>query len=225
MSSRQNRKQQIREAQAKSKRTLYITLTIVAILIVAVVLISTLPGSNKVNVIAPEAITRAQVNGLTAGDPNAKVVVEEFSDFGCGGCVSFATQAEKAFVEQYVNTGKVYFKYSPTTWHDNQGKGTSATTAYCANEQGKFWEMHDLLFANYGVVLSDNFLKAAADSLKLDSAALKECVASGKFAEQIQKDLTHAQETKIEFTPSFVVNGKIVGAEGLIAAVEEALGQ
>jgi len=224
-SSRKSRKQALRENQAKSKRGLYIGLAVAAIVIVAAVLIATLPGNTKVNLLEPEVITRSQVDGLTAGDPNAKVVVEEFSDFGCGGCMTFATKSEKAIVDTYINTGKVYFKYSPTTWHDHQGTGTGAMTAYCANEQGIFWEMHDLLFANFGAPVTENFLKSAAAMLKMDGAALVKCVSSNKYAEQIQKDLQRAQDTKIEYTPSFVVNGKVVGSDTLIATIEEALKQ
>lgn len=217
--SSSNRRQQLAQAQKKKNRVLYIVLGIVAVIIIVVAVIAV--RQKPAQVVLGDIIPRTQTDGLTAGDPNAPVVVEEFSDYGCGGCVGFATQLEKAFVEKYINTGQVYFKYSPTTWHDQNAQG--AISSYCANEQGKFWEYHDLLFANAATPKNNTLLKGLAETLGMNLKDFEKCLTSGKFDAQIQADLQHALDSNIEFTPSFVVNGVIVGTQDLEKTVQDAL--
>jgi hypothetical protein len=98
---------------------------------------------------------RPSADGNSIGDPNAPIHMEEFSDFQCPFCQRFHKQTEPSLVEQYVNSGKVYFTYrSAGNWvSQNIGGGKTesqdaAAAAYCAADQNKFWEMHDILFAN-----------------------------------------------------------------------------
>ena len=155
------------------------------------------------------------VQGNTMGDPNAPVVIVEFSDFQCGYCRQFFLQTESALIEQYVATGKVYFIYRTLGDWLGPGSQLSAEAAYCASDQDMFWEYHDALFVNQGQVAfsSDNLLKLA-DIIGVDMDAFRTCVESYKYRPQVEKDLQDGQAAGVRGTPSFLINGKlVVGAQ------------
>ncbi len=83
------------------------------------------------------------------GDPNAKVTIVEFSDYQCPFCGAFYTQTEGQIKKDYIDTGKVKFYYRDfplTQIHPGAEKGAEA--ARCAGDQGKYWQMHDIVFGN-----------------------------------------------------------------------------
>ncbi len=94
----------------------------------------------------------------------------------------------------------------------------AAEASECANDQNKFWEYHDKLFAsqngeNQGAFSKDNLKKFAAD-LGLDTQSFNECLDSGKYTDFVKQESSLARQIGVQSTPSFVVNGKaIVGAE------------
>jgi protein-disulfide isomerase len=85
---------------------------------------------------------------------DAPVVLVEFSDFQCPYCKKFTDEIEPAIMRDFVSTGKVLFKYVPYSFLDDNSPGreskNAAEAAYCAGDQGKFWEYHDMLFTNQG---------------------------------------------------------------------------
>ena len=94
----------------------------------------------------------------------------------------------------------------------------AAEASECADEQGKFWEYHDLLFAsqsgeNQGAFSKDNLKKFATD-LKLDTAKFNACVDSGKYSSVVENDTAFVQSLGVTSTPAFLVNGQpLVGAQ------------
>ena len=94
----------------------------------------------------------------------------------------------------------------------------AAQAAECAGDQGKFWEFNDYLFAhhggeNQGAFSADNLKKFAAD-MGLDTAAFNQCLDSGKFEEQVNKEKAFASQLGVQSTPSFLINGTpLVGAQ------------
>ncbi len=177
-------------------------------------------------------LDRPQVNRNSMGDPNAPVKVEEFSDFQCPYCRMFYEDSESSIVENYVKTGKVYFTYTPFSFidgNDPNGESKSAArAAYCAADQGKFWEYHDLLFTNQNGENIGDFtskrLIAFADKLGLDSSAFKSCYNANTYRQQVLDDLARGQSLGVTATPSFVVNGTLVqGYTGLAQAIDAAL--
>jgi len=148
----------------------------------------------------------------TKGDKNAKVTMYEYSDFECPFCGNFFTGAYKQIEEKYVKTGKVkvVFKDFPLTFHANAQK--SAEAARCAQEQGKFWEMHDKLFSNQKSLTTDNYKKWAGE-MGVKSDQFNQCLDSGKYADAVKKDLAEGVKIGIQGTPSFVINGQaLIGA-------------
>ncbi|HYV33277.1 MAG TPA: DsbA family protein [Candidatus Limnocylindria bacterium] len=158
------------------------------------------------------------------GDKNAKVTIVEFGDFQCPYCQNFFKETFPKIKSQYIDTGKVkyIFRHYPLSFHVNAQ--IAAVAAECANQQGKFWEYHDLLYTDGqsdGTGLAPADLKKYADSLNLNAGTFgfgtnkfNQCL-DGKATLQIVKD-DSAEGTKDEVsgTPTFYVNGKsIVGAQ------------
>lgn len=155
------------------------------------------------------------IHGMTMGDPNAPVVIEEFSDFQCGYCRQFFQQTEPALIEKYVATGKVYFIYRTLGDWLGPGSQLSAEASYCASEQDMFWEYHDTLFENQGrVAFSSDNLLMLAEGTGLDMNAIRSCVESYKYRPQVIKDKQDGLAAGVRGTPSFLINGKlVVGAQ------------
>ena len=147
------------------------------------------------------------------GNKDAKVTIIEFSDFQCPFCGRFYQSAEKQIIEDYVKTGKATFVYRDfplTSIHPDAQKAAEA--GECADEQGKFWEYHDMLFEKQddwtGVGVS-KFKQYAVD-LKLDTKKFNDCLDTGKYASEVKKDADDAVAAGARGTPATYVNGILV---------------
>jgi protein-disulfide isomerase len=174
------------------------------------------------------ASTRAPtVNGIAAvgrtkGDPKAPIAFVDYSDFQWPYCREFALGAERQIEEAYVNTGKVSitFKYFPVIDQGDIGESHwAAQAAECANQQGKFWEYHDKLFAvwvgeDVGTYTKPNLEKYAA-SLKLDTASFNKCLETDATLAIVQADEDQAANLDLQGTPSFLINGRILDIQSL----------
>lgn len=162
-------------------------------------------------IVQPPNMDRPRVQGNAMGDPDAPVKVVEFSDFLCPYCRQFFLQTEQPLVEDYVATGKVYFVYRTLgDWLGPESQA-SAEAVYCAGDQGRFWEYHDLLFANQGNgSFSPDRLRAFAQALDLDEEAFSACLSGAKYRDQVRQDLADGLQAGVRGTPSFLINGKLV---------------
>jgi len=156
------------------------------------------------------------------GDKDAPVTIISFTDFQCPYCSRFVLQTFPEIKKTYIDTGKVRFvlRDFPLPFHQFSQKAHEA--AECANEQGKFWEMHDLLFGNQDK-LSITDLKQFAKDLSLDSAKFDSCLDSGKFASEVAKDASDGQAAGVSGTPSFVINGKLLVGAQPFSAFQQAI--
>src|SRR5437870_2964473 len=138
------------------------------------------------------------------GDRKARVAVIEFSDYQCPFCGRYVTNTFSQIENDYVETGKVkyVFRDLPLEFHKNAFKAAEA--AHCAGEQGKFWEMHDLLFQNQAALAPEQ-LPGYAKSLGLSEAGFSRCMESGQFAAGIKKDIADAGTVGISGTPTFLI--------------------
>lgn len=118
------------------------------------------------------------------------------------------------------------YKDFPLEFHKDARKAAEASR--CAGEQGKYWEYHDVLFANTNALGIDKLKKYAAD-LKLDVDQFATCLESGKYAASVSKDMAEGAQAGVTGTPAFFVNGRFLsGAQPFAAfqdAIEEALEQ
>lgn len=154
------------------------------------------------------------------GDPNAKVTLVEFSDFQCPFCEKLYTDTMPSIIKDYVDTGKVKlaFRHYPLPFHQNAQKTGEASE--CANDQGKFWEMHDKLFDTQkeweslsATDLSQKLSGYAAD-LGLDTASFETCLSTEKYKTAVTDDMNEGAKVGVSATPTVYVNGiPVVGAE------------
>jgi len=140
----------------------------------------------------------------TRGQANAPVTLIEYSDFTCGYCLKFFKETWPRIQARYVETGKVKFLYRDYPRAD-QGPGIeSATAARCAGDQGKYWAMHDRLFAEGGRLGKAVYLSHAA-AIGLDQASFQECVKDGRHTQSIFEDRQEANRWGFHGTPGFIL--------------------
>jgi protein-disulfide isomerase len=147
----------------------------------------------------------------TMGSPNAPVHIIEYGDFQCPFCLKFWTETEPQMIEEYVNTGKVYFEYRSIGSFLGPESGWAAEGAYCAGDQGKFWEYHDTLFANWtgenvGDFTKDKLLKYAA-ALNLNMTQFESCISGEKHKGTVEQDRAQADADGVHATPTLFING------------------
>lgn len=144
------------------------------------------------------------------GDPNAPVIIMEFSEFRCPFCRRFAMQTLPLIKEKYIDKGKVklIFRDLPLPFH--RYAKDAAKAANCAMKQGKFWEMHDKLFETGK--LTPNDLSSYAQGLGLDMKKFEECMKDPAIEAEINGDVEASREYGIRGTPSFII-GKNKGGK------------
>lgn len=169
----------------------------------------------------PAAFKETVINVQDApfkGDKNAEFALIEFSDFQCPFCGRHVRETFPGIEKKYVSTGKVkyFFKDFPLeSIHKNAFNAAEA--ANCAAEQGKFWEMHDELFANQKALGPKDLVKYA-ETLKLDMSKFNACLDGGKYADKIKKDMAEAQKAGISSTPTFLLG--FIESDGKVKAVK-----
>lgn len=152
------------------------------------------------------------------GSADAPVTIVEYSDFQCPFCEKYFQGAYPQIVENYVKTGKVkyQFKHFPLQIHPQAPAAGLASE--CALEQSKFWEMHDQLFKTQSQWSGSpdhlNFFKKLAGELQLDQEKFNQCLDTGKYTDNINKDFSEGLNKSITGTPTFYINGQIlIGAQ------------
>jgi len=137
------------------------------------------------------------------GPTNAKVTIIEFSDFQCPYCKRGRDTMDEV-AKAYPNDVKVVFKHFPLSFHKEAEPASRA--AWAAQQQGKFWEYHDILFNNQDKLGADFYLSTARE-LKLDEAKFKTDMASEAAGKQIKEDCDFGSKNGIQGTPGFYVGG------------------
>lgn len=138
------------------------------------------------------------------GNKNAPITVVEFSDFQCPYCARFAPTIDQV-LKAYPDDVKFVYKDFPLSFH-KQAKN-AAKAARAAGEQGKFWEMHDLIFGKYNALTEDMF-KEFATKLNLDMNRFTADFSSNKYEQLIQQDINLGRQTGVTGTPTLFMNGK-----------------
>ena len=155
---------------------------------------------------APETQTIVSIDGgAMKGDKNAKVTLVEFTDYQCPFCSRHMRDTFPQIENDYIKTGKVRYvlrEFPLESIHPQAVKAAEA--AGCAGEQGKYWEMHDRLFANQNA-LAPAQLTSHAEALSLDAGKFKTCLDTGKFTAKVRKDLSDAQKYGATGTPTFFI--------------------
>ncbi len=145
------------------------------------------------------------VNGSPTRGPNdARITLVEFSDFECPYC-SIAVGEVNTIMNAYPKDIKLIYKQFPLSMHPHAPLAAAASLA--ANQQGKFWQMHDALFKNFRKLSRENIL-AMAKEIGLDMTKFTADLDSPKYQAEVQKDVADGETAGVYGTPSFFVNGK-----------------
>ncbi len=163
---------------------------------------------------APAVVDVSVDDDPARGPDDAAVTIIEFSDFQCPYCGRFFQQTLPQLMAQYGNRVRFVYRDFPLDQiHPNARN--AAMAAECADDQGKFWEYHDVLFSNQQA-LGVPDLKRYAEELGLDAEAFAECLDSQKYNGEVDADLRDGLRAGVTGTPTFFINGKrVVGAQPL----------
>lgn len=215
-----------------SRLPLLIIALVVVVLVVGAIIVS--KAAQPATTVTPFAARTINApTGVTSegyaykGSLDAPVTVIEYGDFQCPSCAAFATQQEAALDQRYVETGKVRFIYHDFPLQQHNNAVIAAAAARAAGEQGKFWQMHDLLFARQRTWSTSSniqpLLVSYAEAIGLDRQAFEQTLKSEKFVATLVAARQQSGQRGVQATPTFEVNGTLIDASQLEAAIEAAL--
>ena len=151
------------------------------------------------------------------GSADAKVTIIEFADYQCPNCRAFWRETLPRIKKEYVDTGKVRIVFRDFPVQEIHPEATiAAMAAECAEDQGKYFELHDKIFREQDrrgrdiVRFRAQELKRWAMEVGLDPAPFNECLDTSRYKDEVAKDLADATSVGINGTPVFFVNGRLL---------------
>jgi protein-disulfide isomerase len=160
----------------------------------------------KVEYLLEPARVEVAATGPAKGPENAPVTIVEFSDFQCPYCARLIPTLEQV-KQQYGDKVRIVFRQFPLNFHQFAQKAAEASL--CANEQGKFWELHDAMFQNQQNLAVEQ-LKAKAAELGVNAEQFNSCLDNGKYAAQVKSDLDDGTKAGVNGTPAMFINGRFL---------------
>jgi len=168
--------------------------------------------SIPVNVTVLAADT-AGFRGYLLGSPDAPVEVAEFADFQCPACENFETIQFPAVQQQLISTGQVRWRYRDFPLEMHPHARVASHAGACANEQNKFWEMKQVIYARQTewspVRNAAGKFSDYAREVGLDVGQYDECMKSAKFAGRIQASVEEGSKLGVNGTPTFLIGGRL----------------
>jgi protein-disulfide isomerase len=159
-------------------------------------------------------VTPATAVAGPLGNASAPVTIVEFGDYQCNSCTLFYRQTNSAVIANLVDTGKAKLLFKDFTLNDyvlqpTRGSTLAAEAAYCAGDQGKFWQYHDELYNNQkpeGTVwVSEDSLKGFAAVVGLDLPQFTNCLDSAKYESTVATNNSLVRELSLDATPTFII--------------------
>ena len=232
MTKRQSRTREARQRRQKQRRQSQRLYVLIGIVMVALVAIAVVIVSNQpVEAHIPDDLSAryediersfSPVGYPRLGVNDAPVSVEEYASFACPGCESLHKDSFDALLER-VRDGQIRFTYVPLNTGSVPNAEGASRAALCAGLQGKFWEMHDVLFdwqTRYGnTAFSQNRLLAGVEGLGLSSSGFTNCFNSAA----ISSTLAAAVNEDVTSTPTIRVNGVTLDAGGALPSTAQIL--
>lgn len=173
-------------------------------------LVNELKKQSKIRFLLDPPRISVSDTGPSKGPATAPVTIVEFSDFQCPACAR-SQSVLKRVLDTYGDKVRLVYRDFPADGAHREAR-QAAEAARCAEEQGKFWEYHDKLFAHQQALQVAD-LKRYAEEVGLDGKVFEACLTSSKFKETIAKDIQAAQKAAVGGTPAFFINGRpLLGA-------------
>lgn len=180
----------------------------------------------------------AQATPQKLGSDKAPVKLVIFSDYTCPYCGQWAAQVQPRLVQDFVNPGKlqiVYYDYPLGTEGEHKYSYLAARAAHCAEDQGKYWEMHDYLFGrqsdwSYAVTPPVKPFEQYARAVGLDPQKFDACLQSDRYADVVTAEHALGEQLGVNATPTVIINERrlsdpgLTDYEGLKKAIEQAAG-
>src|SRR5829696_6573403 len=207
----------VKKSKAKSNTPFYAALAVIAVVgIGALAYVASRP-KNAATTVDPATVVAGEPQGYLLGKPDAPVQVIEFADFECPACAQFATLAEPDIRKRLIEPGTISYRFYdyPLAMHKNTWQASNA--AACADEQGKFWEMHDQLFNQQdrwnGQATSrpKSQFQGYAKAIGLNVDQWEACFDARKYEARIKANEALAMKRGAGQTPTFVIGNQMVG--------------
>lgn len=161
------------------------------------------------------AADTAGFQGYFLGDPKAPVVITEYADYQCPGCQAFDMVQFPDIVSQLIQTGRVRWRYRDFPLNMHPFSRLAAHAAACADDQGKYWQLHALLYKGQGTWASESepsgTFRGYAEQLGLDLKAYDACMRSAKYAGRIQASYDEGTRVGVNGTPTFLIGDRLYG--------------
>jgi len=171
--------------------------------------IDKLRGAAKVETMLPPLLppkVEVAAEGPAKGEDKAPITIVEFSDFQCPFC-GRAEETVKLVLDKYKGKVRLVYRDYPLPFHNMAQKASEA--AHCAGDQGKYWQMHEKLFANQ-TALTVPQLKDHAKGLGLDASKFDKCLDSGEKTKMVDASKKAGDEAGVNGTPAFFINGRLI---------------
>lgn len=169
--------------------------------------------------------------GFVRGDSTAPLTVVEFGDFGCSACAQFARETLPVLDAEFVQTGRVRWRFVPFVLGPFRHSGDAAKAALCAGEQDAFWGMHDVLYERRNEWMDPRdalpIFQAFAAEVNIDGGAFARCYSRDETGDRIKRFTQLARKLGVRATPTFFVRDQpVLGAlpaDAFRRVLEEAL--
>lgn len=182
----------------------------------------TMNGNKQAPIVLDPNIQLPEASGYVLGDANAPVQIIEYGDFECPGCMQFATMIEPDLRKNLVETGLASFHYFDFPLSEAHPNSMSASlAAACADEQGKFWEMHDAIFHGFYDWIAQKtsnpkkVFAGYAERMGLNTQQWGQCFDDQKYVARIMANRNSGTARGVSGTPTFIINGAIYDSRGL----------
>ena len=202
---------------SNNTRIFYLALAVIAVAgIGALTWMSTRPRQEAAVVQVDSTLPKVASNGYVMGSPSAPVEVIEFGDFECPVCARFASITEPDVRTRLIEPGIVRMRYIdfPLGMHRNTWQASRA--AACADEQGKFWQMHDLLYQTQdqwngqATRSPEGFFKSLGSQLGVNQQQFEQCIDTKRTQAKVQAHEQLAVQRQAGGTPTFIIGGRMI---------------
>ncbi|MGH7905653.1 MAG: thioredoxin domain-containing protein [Candidatus Binataceae bacterium] len=178
-------------------------------------------GAHLKVMLAPPRLNVATGNAPSLGPKNAPITIVEFADFECPFCKR-SEETLKELRQEYGGKVRLVYLDYPLSIHPYAFQAAEA--GQCAEEQGKFWQYHNALYADQSKLTTKD-LKAAAAKLKLNAKQFDKCLDSGKYAAAVHQDMKEGSALGVNGTPGFFINGRPLSGAQPVEAFENVINE